>query len=89
MAKRPSLTKDLATALASESGKAGPVPEQEDQRPNVPPSRRGKITFAVHVTPKVRAQMKALAVERGTTVQALMAEGMNYVFKKYGKPQIA
>ena len=54
-----------------------------------PPSRRGKVAFAIHVLPSVRAQMKALAAERGTTVQALVEEGMNMVFEKYGKKSIA
>jgi hypothetical protein len=75
----------LKRALDVESGKA---PEIERSYV-VPPSRRGKIALAIHVDPSVRAQIKALAGERGTTVQALMAEGLNYVFEKYGKKPIA
>jgi hypothetical protein len=34
-------------------------------------------------------QLKILAAEEGTTLQALMAEALNLLFTKYGKPPIA
>ena len=71
---------DLDVAGDVEASASGYVP---------PPSRRGKVTFAIHVFPSVRAQMKSLAAERGTTVQALVEEGINMVFEKYGKTPIA
>ena len=92
MAKREALKRDLE----KESGKVPtidldaadtPAPAGSGYVP--PPSRRGKITFAIHVLPSVRAQMKTLAIERGTTVQALVEEGLNMVFEKYGKKPIA
>lgn len=37
---------------------------------------------------EVRNQLKALAAERGISLQALMAEAFNDLFAKYGKPEI-
>ena len=34
-------------------------------------------------------QLRALAVERKTTVQNLMAEALNDLFAKHGKPELA
>jgi hypothetical protein len=92
MAKREALKRELD----KHSGKAPAadldiaydgVPSASGYVP--PPSRRGKVTFAIHVLPSVRAQMKSLAAERGTTVQALVEDGINMVFEKYGKTPIA
>jgi hypothetical protein len=38
--------------------------------------------------PAVR-QLKVLAAEEGTTIQALMAEALNLLFAKYDRPPIA
>ncbi len=54
-----------------------------------PPSRRGKKTIAGHFDPAVSVQIKQLALERGGTVQALLAEALNDLFIKYNKPHIA
>ncbi len=40
-------------------------------------------------TPEAVRQLRILAAEEGTSMQALMAEALNYIFAKYGKPQIA
>jgi hypothetical protein len=34
-------------------------------------------------------QLRALAVDRKTTVQNLVAEALNDLFAKYGKPELA
>ena len=36
-----------------------------------------------------RLRLRIIAAEEGTTVQALLAEGINTVFAKRGKPEIA
>jgi hypothetical protein len=53
------------------------------------PSRIGKVQISSWQTPEAVRQLRILAAEQGTSMQALMAEGLNYVFAKYGKPQIA
>ena len=45
--------------------------------------------ITVHLAPEVRDQLKILAAEQRTTVLALMCEGLNSVFAKHGKPEIA
>ena len=87
MTKRAQLTDDLE----KKSGKP-PRPEAVPAKaPGVysPPSRIGKITFAIHIEPAVKAQMKLIALESGRTVQDLTSEALNVVFKAYGKPEIA
>ncbi len=92
MAKR---TK-LAAALHSASGKpAKTEPNQaqlqqvEAAKPELPPSRQGKKAIAGHFDPAVSKQLKQLALEQDTTVQALLAEALNDLFEKYGQKAIA
>lgn len=87
MTKRAALTNELE----KKSGKP-PRPERApDKAPGAysPPSRAGKITFAIHVAPAVRNQMKLIALEEGRTVQDLTSEALNLVFAAYKKPLIA
>ena len=49
----------------------------------------GKVQISSWQTPEAVRQLRILAAEEGTSMQALMAEGLNSVFAKYGKPQIA
>ena len=45
--------------------------------------------IAGHFSAEVSWQLRALAVERRTTVQDLLAEALNGLFAAYGKPEIA
>lgn len=51
-------------------------------------SREGKRLIAGHFEPKVAKQLKLLAVEEDTTVQALLAEAINLLLVKKGKKPI-
>lgn len=53
------------------------------------PSRVGKSFLGGYFPPEVAKQMKLLAVEQETTIQALTAEALNHLFAAYGKPEIA
>ena len=53
------------------------------------PSREGKKLIAAHVDPKVARQLKLLAVEDDTTVQALLEEAIDLLFVKKGHTAIA
>jgi hypothetical protein len=55
----------------------------------VPPSRSGRVLVAGHFAPEVQTALKIIAAEERTTVQALLAEGINTVFAKRHKPEIA
>ncbi|MFL9458016.1 ribbon-helix-helix domain-containing protein [Tolypothrix campylonemoides VB511288_2] len=63
--------------------------QPEDNRYPIPPSRQGKRTIAAHFDPAVAIQLKRLAAENETTVQALLGEALNLLFEKYGEKPIA
>jgi hypothetical protein len=68
-------------------------PEQEkagsDAVPPASPRKRNKAGLLTMHDPAVLRQLKTLAAEQGLTQQKLVAEGLNMVFVKYGKPPIA
>lgn len=49
------------------------------------PSRTGRKLIAGHFDPKVAKQLKLLAAEEETTVQALLEEALDLLFVKKGK----
>ena len=53
------------------------------------PSREGRRLIAGHFDPKVAKQLKLLAAEEETTVQALLEEALDLLFLKKGKGAIA
>ena len=53
------------------------------------PGRTGTVSVTVHVEPVVRTQLKILAAETGITMHRLVCEGLNAVFAKYQRPEIA
>jgi hypothetical protein len=53
------------------------------------PSRSGRVLVGGHFAPEVQTALKIVAAEERTTVQALLAEGINAVFAKRRKPEIA
>lgn len=52
------------------------------------PSREGRRLIAGHFEPKVAKELKMLAVEEETTVQALLGEALQLLFVKRGKEAI-
>lgn len=52
-------------------------------------SRSGRVLVGGHFAAEVQRALRIIAAEEGTTVQALLAEGINTVFAKRGKPEIA
>lgn len=52
------------------------------------PSRQGQKLIAGHFNPKVAKQLKLLAAEEETTVQALLGEALDLLFLKKGKGTI-
>ncbi len=72
------------------AGRADPSTQGRDHLGYpVPPSRQGRRGLTSHHDPAVITQLKELALEQGTTQQKLIAEGLNLVFTKYGRPTIA
>jgi hypothetical protein len=58
-----------------------PVPEIVTS----PKARDGKVMVAGYFSPQMAKAVKLLAVERDTTVQALIGEGLDTILHKYGK----
>jgi hypothetical protein len=52
------------------------------------PSRAGKRLISGHFDPKVAKQLKLLAVEEDTSVQALLEQALNLLFIKKGKEKV-
>jgi hypothetical protein len=55
----------------------------------VPPSRVGRVLIGGHFAPEVQTALKIVAAEERTSIQALLAEGINAVFARRHKAQIA
>ena len=75
-AARPEVSKETLTLSASD----GPKFER--------PSRKGTKFIAGHFNPTVARQLRMLAVEEDTTIQALLAEALDLLFVKKNKPAI-
>lgn len=89
---------NLAAALTGFDRQASDsMPDPEDTKSvpadslptALPPSRQGKKALTGYFNPEVIKQLKVLAATEDTTMQSLMNEAINELFKKYGKPHIA
>lgn len=54
-----------------------------------PPSRKTRKPITVWQDELAVRQLKALALERGVPQQKIVAEALNLLFAKYGKPPVA
>ena len=82
----------LAQALNQSRKPTGPVlaePSGERAVRGATGSRAGRVLVAGHYAVEVQRALKIIAAEEGTTIQALLAEGINTVLAKRGKPEIA
>ncbi|HEY5312632.1 MAG TPA: ribbon-helix-helix domain-containing protein [Pirellulales bacterium] len=94
MSKRPNLA-----AIAAAAGSRRRAPEMATVPTALAPTevagragprtRIGTKQIAAHFPEDVAWQLRALAVDRKTTVQNLLAEALNDLFAKYGKPEVA
>ena len=94
MSKRPNLS-----ALADAAGSVRAVRQPEAAPPvavdaprqagGKPPSRVAAVQVAGYYPKEVRVQLKILAAEQGRSMENMIAEALNDLFAKYGKPEIA
>jgi antitoxin-like ribbon-helix-helix protein len=96
MSKKPNLAAIVEAAgstrraALSPAEAASPAPAEERRaEPRRLNPRVGLKQIAGHFPPEVAWQLRELAVERRTTVQALLAQALNDLFQKHGKPEIA
>jgi antitoxin-like ribbon-helix-helix protein len=55
----------------------------------VPPSRRNRRSLTTWQDEAAVQALKEIGLTRGRTIQALIAEGINHVLVKHGKPPLA
>lgn len=84
----------LSRALKSQSTPAEPSIEPIASVDVSPPAKRapsrvGRVLIGGHFVPDVQIELKVIAAQERTSVQALLAEGINAVFARRHKPQIA
>lgn len=77
-------------SVATDQLVIGAIELQESRAPQpLPPSRQGKKTIAGHFDPAVSRQLRTIALEEDSSVQALLQEALNDLFTKRGNPPIA
>ena len=93
MKTKASLSQALAAASgrtfaevshAGDTRRAAPAPHKTP----MPPSREGKRIIAGYFSWEVWKQMRVLAAENDKNTQGMIAEALNDLFAKYGKPEI-
>lgn len=92
MARPNPLTQGLnQQSRRAEPAAAAPVGVADQTTPSkgVPPSRVGRVLIGGHFAPEVQTALKIVAAEERTSIQALLTEGINAVFAKRHKAQIA
>ena len=93
MKSKASLASALSKVAGSkENSRKPPATGQENgttATTNVAPSRRGKKAIGGFFDPAVSRQLKQLGIDHDKSVQDLLAEALNGLFQKWGKPPIA
>ena len=92
MAKKASLADALHAfdrPRGSVSKSSDPAPARHQQRPSQPPSRRGKKALIGYFNPSVSKQLKQIALDEDSSVQHLLGEAIDLLFRTRGKPTIA
>jgi hypothetical protein len=82
----------LSAALREASGTQDPSgrpPNAETPSYTTAPSREGKKVVAGYFDPAVSRQLKQLALEENSSLQDLLREAINDLFRKRGKSAIA
>jgi hypothetical protein len=84
MAKRPSLFASKQTEESGVSVSSTIAPSNDGLPVARPPSRAGKRVLSTYLDPLAWKQIRQLALDNGTTTQALGEEAVNLLFAKYG-----
>ncbi len=63
--------------------------EERSADPHFRPGRSGKSNVTGYFPPVVKKQLRMIAAEHDKTIQRLLAEALNDLFVKYGKPEAA
>lgn len=90
---RKSLSLDTLLAdtkpVEAQSPKVEPEARPATSAPRKPAYRSGKRAFTAWANEAAYDQLRHMAIDKRTTIQALLEEGMDLVFHKYGYGEIA
>jgi hypothetical protein len=94
MKKAGALASALRSSGAAVAASAPPEPDETinpspASEPDRQPSRLGTKAITVHFPEEVRRHLKAMAGEQGRDVADMVAEGLNLLFAKYRKAELA
>jgi hypothetical protein len=78
-----------ADAMEPVDDAPAPEPQVPKGRKKPQPSRQETVPITVHFPRTVRQQLRLVAAETDRQLQDVIAEGLNMVLKKHGKPAIA
>lgn len=84
-ARRP----EPAPAARAVEAKSQPAETKTPPTKRVAPSREGRVLVGGHFAPEVQTALKIIAAQERSSVQALLAEGINAVLARRHQPQIA
>ncbi|EDX83540.1 hypothetical protein S7335_784 [Synechococcus sp. PCC 7335] len=68
---------------------AAPAKPDNKKSPHYRPSRSGKKAIIGYFDPAVSKQVRQLALDEDTSVEALVGEALDLLFEQRGLPQIA
>lgn len=68
---------------------AAPPQQQRAAASSKAPSRTGQRAVTLYVKPEAHKQLRLLGLEKGASVQDLMTEALNDLFRKHGRSLIA
>ena len=88
MAKSADLRDAMVAGATGPAGHQAAPAEAAERSPHYRPSREGKSNVTGYFDPAVKRQLRILAAERDTTIQALLGEALNDLFAKYGRPEV-
>jgi hypothetical protein len=98
MTKRPSLAQSLTQSVEQAARPHSPTsaPPSAEASANTPAvtnyraaTRAGKKKVTAPLNPESHKLLRQLALDNGTTVEALLLEAIRDLFVKHGKPPIA
>ena len=96
MSKRPNLAAALheAGAKPAQAQQSTAVVPTESAQVEIrstggrAPSREGQRAVTLYVRPEAHKQLRILAIENGASIQDLMSEALNDLFRKHGRSRI-
>jgi hypothetical protein len=78
-----------STAAPMPAATTAPVALASVRKAELPPSRQGKRVVSAYLDKTAARQLKLLAAERESSVQSLLEEALNDLFRKHAKSAVA